>query len=85
MHSHPAGVLLLLLALCALLEDGEPRAGGGLGAPGCYPGRGTPLHLLSWGNGVPGVCLKAGCGDTALGATSEAAGVLQSFMSPQPN
>uniref|UniRef100_A0A8B9QD81 Endothelin 2 n=1 Tax=Apteryx owenii TaxID=8824 RepID=A0A8B9QD81_APTOW len=33
MLSHPAGAVLLALALCALLEDGEPRAGGGLGHP----------------------------------------------------
>lgn len=38
MPSHPAGAALLALALCVLLEDGEPRDFGG---PGCSRGLGA--------------------------------------------
>lgn len=59
MGSHPA--VLLALALCALLEAGESRAGAGLGARGCPHGRGDPLHPLGVGRGlgVPGLCAGA--------------------------
>uniref|UniRef100_A0A8B9NR81 Endothelin 2 n=1 Tax=Accipiter nisus TaxID=211598 RepID=A0A8B9NR81_9AVES len=54
-----AGAVLLALALCALLEDGEPWAGGGGGGPlcppgGACPGGGTHLRLLGWGSGAEG-------------------------------
>lgn len=59
MPSPSAGTVLLALALCALLEDGEPWAGGGgrggaLCAPprGCLPRRGdasAPPRLGEWG------------------------------------
>lgn len=38
MPSHPAGAALLALALCVLLEDGEPR---GFEGPGCSRGLGV--------------------------------------------
>lgn len=56
MPSPPAGAALLALALCALLEDGEPRAGGGSVPPGVPALLGGPVRApLAGGVGLRGV------------------------------
>lgn len=74
MGSHPA--VLLALALCALLEAGEPRAGGGLGAPGVPARERGPPAPLGAGSGAGGA---RGCPGVCAGA----AGAMQAPGSPR--